>query len=112
MKENSQQRRYPRMPSENAVLVERLGETEGEEFVTTRTVGLGGCLLTSRESYGVGSLVRIMITIKHEVVKARARVVWEAWKADDRFEIGVEFLDLDDQDHERIAALFVDLEQK
>ena len=67
-------RRFPRLPSENAVLVNRLGEVPAEEFAVTRSVSLGGCAFTSRESFGVGAHLELLITIERDVVDARVQL--------------------------------------
>ena len=104
--ESPRRRRFPRIPSENAVLVKRLGELPAEEFAVTRSVGLGGCAFTSRESFGIDAHLKLLITIQRDVVEARARVVYETPREDDRYTVGVEFLEVENTDRLKIALLF------
>jgi len=104
--QGARQRRYPRIASENAVLVKRLGDGALEEFARTRTMGLGGCCFLSHESLGIGSLVEILISVRLKVVKARARVVYEKPMGGST-EVGVEFVQLPPEDRLVIEGLFV-----
>lgn len=99
-------RRYPRISSQHAVLVKRLGEEELEGFGRTKTMAVGGCSFVSDESYGEGSALELLIAVEHRVVSSRGRVVYENPLEDGRFEVGVEFLQLDDSDLEVIQKIF------
>jgi len=99
-----QRRRYPRIPSKNAVLVRKLGPEAVEDLGKTRTVGLGGCGLTSEESFGVGSLVEVLISIERRVVKAQAEVAYEK-EAFGCFDIGLKFRHLHEDDAAALRQL-------
>lgn len=99
-------RRFPRVPSENAVMVTKLAADRVEGFTKTRVVGLGGCLLVSDEPLGVGSLLEILISVRGRVAKSVGRVVYEIPKAARELEVGVEFLDIEEHDREVIQGLF------
>lgn len=103
-----EKRRFPRISSDNPVLVSKLGPETLERFARTRVVGLGGCMFVADGSYGVGSPVEILISVQGRVVKARARVVWESPTPDDKMEIGVEFLAIDDTDRRILEKLFAE----
>ncbi len=96
--EDLQRRRFPRIPSENAVLVTKLGPEEVEQFATTRTVGLGGCMFISSKSLGDGTPLRLLISVGRRTLRVLARVVYEMPRDDDRINVGVEFLELDPAD--------------
>jgi Tfp pilus assembly protein PilZ len=102
----SKKRRFPRIPSSNAVLAHRLGDSPAEELSKTQVMGLGGCMFTSNESFGVGSNLQLLITINREVVKSNAHVVWEREIENRRFEVGVEFTALDDDARTKLGRLF------
>jgi c-di-GMP-binding flagellar brake protein YcgR len=104
--EESRRRRYPRIPSSNTVLVKRLGDRPHEEFARTRTVGLGGCSFASKEPLGIGTYLQVFITIKHEVIEALARVVYENPRDDGQHDLGVEFLVINEADQKKISDLF------
>lgn len=99
-------RRFPRIASQHAVLVKRLGENEVEELTSTRTLGLGGCGFLSDEPLGLGSIVEVLISVRHEVVRTKAKVVYEIAESEGKCEIGLEFIDLGEADQERIVQLF------
>jgi hypothetical protein len=98
-------RRFPRIASQHAVLVTRLGADEKEALTATRSLGLGGCGFLSNESLGAGSLVEVLISVRHEVIRTKAKVAYEIAEADGRCEVGLEFLELADSDRERIMQL-------
>lgn len=100
-------RRFPRIASQHAVLVKRLGgAAEFEELVSTVSVGLGGCAFLSDEPLGVGSVVEVLLSVRHEVVRAKARVVYEIAEPGGKCEVGLAYVELADEDRERIEQLF------
>ena len=101
-------RKLPRIPSENPVLINRLGDDAVEAVSKTQVVGLGGCMFASPESLGKGSLLQMLVTVEGEVVDCLARVVYEIEK-EDRFEVGVEFLFLNEAKLRKLRTLFPDL---
>ncbi len=100
-----EQRRFPRLASSLAVLATRLGTSPREEFARTKEVGLGGCSFISRESFGVGSALEMLITVGRDVIRSHVRVVYERGEGQG-WEVGVEFLQLSDTDRQRLAGLF------
>ncbi len=106
--EYPEKRRFPRISSEHAVLVTRLGPEALERFARTRVVGLGGCMFVADSAYGVGSAIEILISVKGQVAKARGRVVWESPAPDGKLEIGVEFLAIEDADRRILEQLFAE----
>jgi hypothetical protein len=111
MPDGIDKRRYPRIVSKNAVLVTRLGDDVLEDFARTEVVGLGGCMFASDEPYGLGAGLDLLITIAHEVVKVRTKVVYEK-EVDGRWEVGVEFLNLSDQERQWIGVLLEDQQSR
>jgi hypothetical protein len=105
--DQAQKRRFPRIPTENAVLVRKLSEGPQEGFGTMRTVGMGGCMFVHDASLGPGSILELLISIKSWVVKATGRVVYELPKADSEIEVGVEFLDISSADRAILETLFL-----
>lgn len=99
------QRRYPRLSSSLAVLATRLGESPREEIGRTRVVGLGGCSFVSRERFGVGSALELLITVGRDVIRSHVRVVYEN-PSQEGWEVGVEFLEISQVDRQRLARLF------
>ncbi len=97
-------RKYPRISSENVVMIHRIGPAEQAEMATARQIGLGGLMVSSVESLGVDSYLRLTITIDHEVVEATGRVVWEKPGADGAFDVGVAFVSIDSAHSDTILA--------
>ncbi len=101
----NQQRRFPRIPSENAVMVERLsGEWEGA-FTKTNVVGLGGCSFTHGEPLGERSSLSLLISVHGRVITTKAHVVYENAKDDGTYLIGVEFEEISPLDRHVIEKL-------
>jgi|ERR1051326_7321123 hypothetical protein len=97
-------RRFPRIASQHSVLLKRLGD-ELEGFAKTQTIALGGCSVISSERMGAGSTLELLIAVEGGVITARARVVYENELPDGRFDVGVEFLDLSQDDAWRIQQV-------
>jgi c-di-GMP-binding flagellar brake protein YcgR len=97
-------RRFPRIDAHHSVLLKRLGD-DLEEFARTRTIALGGCSVVSNDRIGVGSTLELLIAAEGGVITARGRVIYENEMRDGRFEIGVEFGDVSDQDAARIQQV-------
>jgi hypothetical protein len=93
-------RHHPRYLAEYAVLVRRAGKIGSEKFAKTRTIGGGGCMFIYHESLAIGTEVDLMISLPGGVIKAEARVVWEAVRSPYHYEIGVEFLRMTPDDRE------------
>jgi len=98
-------RRFPRISSQHAVLVKRLGGAEVEEFAATTTVGLGGRGFTSDEPVPGGELPEIRVSARPEVISAKAKVVYVQELPSGKQEIGVEFVGLPETDREKIQLL-------
>lgn len=101
----TEQRRFPRIPSENALLVKKIGDEASEALAKTRVLGGGGCMFTHEASLGVGSIVELLISLRSRVLKARARVVYENAAKPSGVEVGVEFLDVSAEDRLALDAL-------
>ena len=90
------QRRFPRIPSANTVLVAQVDGEQVDHFARTKTVGLGGCGFHYPEPLVPGAIVELMIAVRPEAIKTLARVVYQLPSpAGDGFEVGVEFLALE-----------------
>jgi PilZ domain len=92
-------RRFPRVSAEHVVLARKSGADEVEEFGKMQSLGLGGCMFVSAEPFGEGSVVDLMVSIGSRVVPLKARVAYELAEGD-RWEVGVEFLQVQPADAE------------
>ncbi len=63
---SANRRRFPRIPTTNAVLVEMLGDAIGEDLARTRNLSVAGCLFTSPRGFPTGSVVQLLIKIESE----------------------------------------------
>ena len=100
------QRRYPRIPSANTVLVSQVDGRAVDQFARTRTVGLGGCGFVYRDELTVGSIVELMIAVRPVAVRTLARVVYQRPLEDgSAFEVGVEFVALGAEDRLKLESL-------
>ena len=102
---NDEKRRFPRIPAQHALLVKKLTEQASESLARTEVMGGGGCMFVHDEVLGEGSRIQLLISVRGAVVKATAKVVWERSREDGRHEIGVEFLDVSQEDMAIIASL-------
>ena len=100
MSEDQTQRRYPRVDADHVVLVKRLGPPPVEGFTRTRVMGLGGCMLVSDEPLGAESRLEVLLSFSGRVVSTRGRVAYEINAAPGVYEVGVEFLEVADDDRE------------
>ena len=100
------QRRFPRVPSANTVLVAHVDGAAVDRFARTKSVGLGGCGFDYPEALPVGSIVELMIAVRPEAIKTLARVVYQHPSTDgDGFEVGVEFLALEPEHRRTLERL-------
>jgi len=100
-------RQFPRIPVEDVVMIHRIGPEEEPEETTARQIGLGGLMVSSVESLGVDSYLRLKITIDAEEVEATGRVVWEKPVEDGTFDVGVAFISIDAAHSDTIMAKLV-----
>jgi len=102
--EQNQRRRFPRIASENVVLVRGAGAS-AEGLAKTRALGLGGCSFVSDTAQRVDSVVEVLLSLGGRVVSARSRVVYSN-PAGARHEVGVEFLEIDPEDRDYLQSYF------
>lgn len=98
-------RRFPRIRSENPILVKKLDDESVGAFSKTQQMGLGGCMFVNGEPLGAGALLGMFISVQGRVIEATARVVYERPHGD-QFEVGVEFLQLDPVERTVLERLF------
>jgi hypothetical protein len=101
-------RRFPRIPAEYPVLVELVGEPKAGGFAITQVVGLGGCGFVTEEAYGVGSDIKLTLSVQGKMVEAESRVVYKNQMEEGKWEIGVEFTKISSFDKFEIESLFSD----
>ena len=102
---HTNQRRFPRIRSENPILVKKLDDETVGAFSKTQEVGLGGCMFVNHEALGPGSLLGMFISVQGRVIEATARVIYER-PHQDQFEVGVEFVQIDPVERTVLERLF------
>ena len=103
--EYSSSRRYPRIPSRNTILVKKLDTPTPGRLTKTQVLGLGGCMFLSDDSIGVDSHLSLHIAVKDRFIRAQAKVVYEILK-EDRFEVGVQFLEITPEEMALLETVF------
>ena len=111
MPERDEQRRFPRIRTENPVHVRKIGDEGRDECAKTSTLGLGGCMFIAAEPLGGEAIVDLLISVRPKrVIEARGRVVYEAPHETApgvrAFEVGVEFLSISETDRLALVELF------
>lgn len=99
MSDQAEHRRYPRFPAKHTALLRTI-DAEAEGFGRTNVVSIGGCGVLTREEIPPGVAVELLMTIDRRVVQVVGRTVYARPVEDGRTEIGVEFLDVADEDVE------------
>ena len=99
-------RRFPRIHSENLVLVKKSGILAVEGLGKTEQLSLGGCKFLHQEPLGLGSTVELTLSIRGKLITTRGRVVYEVPHEGAVTEVGVEFLQLNPSDRDALAELF------
>lgn len=82
--------------------------TDGrEELGLTKEIALGGCGVITNDSVGLNNSVELLIAIDGDtVIKALGKVVYERPLDDGKFELGVEFMHMNDDAARHIVSLF------
>jgi len=104
----AKRRRFPRVMSENLVLVKKVGAEALDELTKTQMLGLGGCMFVHPEPLGEGIPIEITLAVKHKVVKAIGRVLYELPQPDETYHIGIEFVQISPADLEILKGLFTE----
>lgn len=102
-----EKRRFPRIPSENTVLVKRTGDGGDEGFAKTTVMGLGGCSFVTETPLEPEERVEVFVAVSGKVVVALGRVAWTAVRPDGRLEVGIEFLEITEEDRQVVEGLFL-----
>ena len=104
---SEENRRFPRISSQHALLVKKLVGEGSEALSKTQVVGQGGCMFLHDAALGKDANVEILISVKGRVVRAVSRVVYEIRRKDGKYEVGVEFVEVSDGDRKIIRDLLL-----
>ncbi len=98
------QRRFPRIASQNVVLVSEADEPEADAFARTRELGLGGCCFVLDTPPRAGARLDLSIALGDRVIATKSRVAYVR-EVEGRQEVGVEFLEVEPVDRAALEAL-------
>ncbi len=99
-----QERRiHPRMALASTILVQA---NELETLTTTRDIGMGGVRVLHMAPLGEGTPVRLDISLDGGLVRAEGRVVFEKLRGDGVYELGIQFLSIDDSERRKLELFF------
>ncbi len=84
-------RRFPRLSSAHALMVERCAEPREGGFARVRDLGLGGCMFSYPEPLSAGSPLRLLISAERLVIQAEGRVAYVHPDRRGGYDVGVEF---------------------
>jgi hypothetical protein len=102
----AKQRRFPRVPAECPVLVRKLEGDKITRMACTKVMGLGGCMFRHDKPIGDGAVLSLLILVNRGYLEARGRIVYEIPREDQKYDIGVEFIDIAEEDLEALKSLF------
>lgn len=95
--EQPNKRRFPRIASEHVALVSSTRAEDSEGFAKTVSLGLGGCGFVTDADLAENDVVQLLISLAGRAISTRARVVYSL-PVGGRYEVGVEFVDIDSAD--------------
>jgi len=95
MKGQPLRRRFGRIPASSAVLIEQLDQDRHCSFALSENLGMGGCALVASDPIPPGSLLKLYLSIRSEVVEAEGRIAHVNRRADGRYDVGIEFVRMD-----------------
>lgn len=102
---NPERRRFPRFPSDDALLLKKVGDDGPEVPARTLEISAGGCKLVHDTPVGVGCRVELVISAGGRSIRALGRVIYELPLRSARFQVGVAFLRVAPEDREALTAL-------
>lgn len=100
------ERRFPRSPAKHTALVKTI-DAGVEGFACTSNVSVGGCSILTREPVRAGVAVELMVTIDSRVIQVFGRTVYSREVEPGRVEVGVEFLDVIEEDAVLLESLLI-----
>lgn len=103
--ERQERRRFPRIRSENLVLVKKVDEKPEKAVARSVDVGMGGCRFVNDYRLGKGEVVEMVLVFDKDFIEVVGRVLYELPRDDGRFDIGIEFAVIGKGDKERLQRL-------
>ena len=98
-------RRFPRVPSQQPVLVKLRRATDPGEVNHLVTVSLGGCMFLFDRPLRPNAPLELAILVGRRIAHAGARVVYQSRRRDGLYETGAEFTETAPRDLEVLGLL-------
>ena len=95
----TERRIHPRMALASTILVQA---NELETLTTTRDIGIGGVRFLHMAPLEKGTPVRLDISLDDGLVQAEGRVVSGIRRGDGVYEMGIQFLSIDDWERRKL----------
>ncbi|MBN1822853.1 MAG: PilZ domain-containing protein [Endomicrobiales bacterium] len=88
-----ERRRYIRHPSDIPIEINVEGAAPGQEKL--KNVSYGGICFRTKQAIEPGTVISIKISLVHPEFESKAKVVWCS-RMNDHFNVGVEFVEIED----------------
>jgi hypothetical protein len=96
-------RRYPRVRSDNIISLRPVSAPGGKKVLAiSKTLGLGGLMFESERKVAVDENLEMSILAGLDLIPTTVRVVWTEKGEREKWAVGVEFLDMSEEDRTRI----------
>lgn len=112
---NTTERKYPRMSATFVVAARRRGpdgSASAPLLGRTRSVGLGGFLFECGEPLEPGVMLDVELVIGERTIAAAARVVYREPGRDEPWGVGVQFVDLAEDDRDFLLGCYLQQEYR
>ncbi len=106
MGQHEVERRYPRFEAEHTAFVRTIDEG-AEELARTRMVGVGGCGVVLPQELPAGVAVELLLTVDQQVLQLFGRTVYCRPIGEGRVEVGLEFLEILEEDAALLESALV-----
>lgn len=107
-------RKYPRTSAVYVVAVRRRGSDPAAMPLLgrTRSVGMGGVLFEVAVPFDPGDLLDLELMLGERTLRAAARVAYREAGREEPWGIGVQFLDLSDEDRDALLGCYLQQEYR
>ena len=107
-KKKIQNRYYPRLAVEVLLAYQPLSSPGAEKkVVKSSSLGLGGLMFEADRPFEEGSAYRLDLVLGESKLEVKAEVVYSNPVGSDLFQVGFNFLEMTDEQRERLTAYFL-----
>jgi len=104
-KERGERRRFPRIKTDQLVLVKKVEDEPEKAVARTVDVGLGGCRFVNDYRMGKDSVISLAIILENSFIEVVGKILYELPRDDGKYDVGVEFAVIGKGDKERLLRL-------